>query len=87
MRARYESETVGLEANDLTVIHTDGVCDATNAQDDDFGELRLLQGLDAMRGQSVQSVHDTLARRVDAFVDGARQVDDMTWLLCRTLPS
>ncbi len=85
--APYEADSVRLEPDDLLIVYTDGVCDATNAQDEDFGEPRLLQGLDDLRGKGVESVRDVLTRRVDTFVGGARQVDDMTWLLARTYPS
>jgi sigma-B regulation protein RsbU (phosphoserine phosphatase) len=86
-QARYETGTAQLEAMDLLVVYTDGVCDATNTHGDDFGEQRLLQGLSAMREDGAESARETLVRRVDSFVGSARQVDDMTWLLARALPS
>jgi len=86
-QARYEIDTVQMEAEDLLVVYTDGVPDATNAQGDDFATQRLLQGLNAMRDDGAEDVRRTLAARVDSFVGSARQVDDMTWLIARVLPS
>lgn len=86
-RARYETGTVQLQAEDLLVVYTDGVCDATNAEGVDFGEPRLLHDIGSLRGRSAESARAALADRVDSFVGKARQVDDMTWLLARALPS
>ena len=71
-----------LSAGDLLAIYTDGITEAFNASDDEFGEARLVETLHA---------HRELAPRdlIAAIYDGVRrfspqeQRDDMTLIVAR----
>jgi len=80
---RFPSGSARLAPGDLLVIFTDGVVEAVNERDQEFGEARLL---DVLRGAPAESAAATLQRltsAVDAFAGSARQHDDITWLILR----
>jgi sigma-B regulation protein RsbU (phosphoserine phosphatase) len=82
-QVHYECGTATLGAGDLLVIFTDGLIEAVNAKDEDYGEARLLEALrlasEASAGQTLKS----LLAAVDAFVGATRQHDDITCLILR----
>ena len=79
--AEYEQASVVLGAGDRLVLYTDGLTEARDAADEEFGEDRLLGLLgDAPMPEFLDHVWKTLTH----FSGGARQTDDMTALyLCR----
>jgi sigma-B regulation protein RsbU (phosphoserine phosphatase) len=79
----YAPGAAQLEPGDLLVIFTDGLVEAVNAKDDEYGELRLLELLRTIPGASAEkSLRDMMAG-VDRFAGTARQHDDITCLLVR----
>jgi phosphoserine phosphatase RsbU/P len=80
------SGIVRLSVGDVLVIFTDGVIEAVNRRDEEFGEARLVP---AIQGAPPESAADTLRRvmaLVNAFVGEARQHDDITCLVLRVIP-
>ncbi|MEP7366904.1 MAG: PP2C family protein-serine/threonine phosphatase [Acidobacteriota bacterium] len=74
----YPSGRVQLEAEDIVFIFTDGVVEAINDREEDYGEERLL---DCLKNPSMHSAQETLDRvmtDVNTFVGPARQYDDIT---------
>lgn len=80
-RAPYASASAALNPGDLLVVFTDGVVEAVNDRDEEFGEARLLQLLSARPPGSASDQLKRLMAAVDAFVGQARQHDDITYLL------
>lgn len=81
--ARYQSGTMTLEANDLLLIFTDGLVEADNDREDEYGEARMLEVLAGAEGSSAETLKQLMSS-VDAFVGLARRHDDITCLLLRT---
>jgi phosphoserine phosphatase RsbU/P len=81
--ARYESGTTTLAANDLLLIFTDGLVEAENDREDEYGEPRMLEFLAAADGSSAEILKQLMSS-VDAFVGLTRQHDDITCLVLRT---
>jgi serine phosphatase RsbU (regulator of sigma subunit) len=69
---------------DLLVVFTDGLIEAVNDADQEFGEPRLLEALKSSDAAGAQGTLKNLLSAVDAFVGHARQHDDLTCLLLRT---
>ena len=79
----YCEQVLQLEPGDLLFLYTDGVTEATNAARELFGDDRLIQALSASFGEgesACRSVCSTVKQKVDEFVDGAPQFDDITML-------
>src|ERR1700722_4342235 len=73
-------ETV-LELNDLLVIYTDGVTEAQNESDEQFGEARLLAMLQPRTPERAAVTLSAIMKHLDEFVGVAAQHDDITCLV------
>lgn len=77
LKAQYRTETAALAAGDSLFLYTDGVTEATNAEDEQFGEARLAAAVERLRDQPAREFVRGVIRTVDAFSAGAPQFDDM----------
>ncbi len=80
----YQSGTVSLERGDLLLIFTDGLVEAEDESEHEYGEERMLAVLQSMH--SAATAAEALKRimsSVDAFVGLTRQHDDITCLVLR----
>ena len=80
---KYETGRTVLERGDVLIIYTDGVTEARDEDGKEFGEARLL----AVAGQPLEDraamTLSTIMRKLDEFVGGAPQHDDITCLVVR----
>jgi phosphoserine phosphatase RsbU/P len=79
----YASGRVQLEAGDLLFIFTDGVVEAVNDTEQEFGEARLLPLIQNSPPESSDATLGRVMAEVNAFVGYARQHDDITCLVLR----
>jgi sigma-B regulation protein RsbU (phosphoserine phosphatase) len=78
--AVYEQAAVALGAGDRLVLFTDGLTEARDAADVEFGEPRLLAALAEHRACSAPALQARIADAVAAFAGGALQ-DDATLIV------
>ena len=78
--SRYRNHTIQLQPGDAVLQYTDGVTEATDAQDDLFGEERLLSALRDAPSTSPDKLMRFVHDRIAAFVGEAPQFDDITML-------
>ncbi len=76
----YDQGRVPLRAGDRIVLYTDGITDVCNADDEEFGDGRLVDLAVANRGCSAPALQARLANAADAFSDG-RFHDDATLIV------
>jgi serine phosphatase RsbU (regulator of sigma subunit) len=81
--ARFTCGVATMAPRDLLVIFTDGLIEAVNDADQEFGESRLLDVLKSSAAAGAQATLKNLLSAVDAFVGHTRQHDDITCLLVR----
>lgn len=81
--AVFAQETVQLESGDTLVMFTDGVSEARNRGDDEFGDDRLLASVEATAAETPGAVLHRLFDAVDEFSGGAEQHDDITAAVAR----
>jgi sigma-B regulation protein RsbU (phosphoserine phosphatase) len=74
---------VKLQAGDFLVAFTDGISEAMNDTDDEWGEERLIEATQAIRGAPAKAILDHIMHSADGFVAGAPQYDDMTLIVAR----
>jgi serine phosphatase RsbU (regulator of sigma subunit) len=84
-KACYECGATTLAPGDLLVGFTDGVVDAVNAKDEDYGEARLLALLGAAGAENAKATLERLLADIRAFVGVTRQHDDITCLVVRVV--
>jgi sigma-B regulation protein RsbU (phosphoserine phosphatase) len=81
--ARYECGQQQLASGDTLVIFTDGVVEAVNEREEEYGEGRLLALVTRLRGSTAQQVLEALKVDLRVFVGQARQHDDITCIVVR----
>ena len=81
--APYESASVSLESGDWLVIFTDGVVEAENKAQDEYGEQRLITMLHSGVALTSAALLNALMLDLDRFVGGAPQHDDVTCMLLK----
>ncbi len=79
--AVFEATDVRLEPADRLILFTDGVTEAFNQRDEEYGEGRLEAKLKSDAGLQGEDLIFDIIKDVLAFCDSARPVDDMT-LMC-----
>jgi phosphoserine phosphatase RsbU/P len=77
----YQQGAVVLGPGDLLVIFTDGVIEAEDETEAEFGEHRLLTCVNAMQPVTAEEALRSVLSAVDAFVGRTRQHDDITSLV------
>jgi len=80
VEAEYEQADVALAQGDRIVLFTDGLTEARNADDEEFGEERLLAAALAHRACSAPALQARLAASVAEFTGGLLQ-DDATLMV------
>jgi len=81
--AAYQVGTTRLERGDWLVIFTDGVVEAVNAKDEEYGEPELIRLLDRKSGSAPAEMLRSLMAGLDQFVGNTPQHDDITCLLLK----
>lgn len=71
-----------LSPGDLLAIYTDGVVEAMNGTQEEFGEANILRTLQANCGPDAQCVLEALVQSVQNFAAG-EQSDDLTLVIAR----
>ena len=77
---KYKEYEIQLKPGDKLFLYTDGVPEATNAEEKLFGSERMLNALNEVRDAAPEGVLKGVRRAVDAFVKDAEQFDDLTML-------
>jgi sigma-B regulation protein RsbU (phosphoserine phosphatase) len=76
----YADAEVSLAPGDRLLLFTDGVTEASNARDEEFGEDRLIQLASALRDRAVHELKNRILQAVATFTGGRAQ-DDATLLV------
>ena len=77
---RFREHAFELHPGDSLFVYTDGVPEATNAQNELFGTDRMLAALNRNPDAAPREQLDAVRKDIRAFVGGAPQFDDITML-------
>jgi sigma-B regulation protein RsbU (phosphoserine phosphatase) len=80
---QYEERTFDLLAGDLYVFCTDGISEAVDLADEQFGSARLIEAIDRLHAEPTQKIVDGIFEAVVAFRGEGAQADDMTAVALR----
>ena len=80
---QFEQRSVALAPNDLLLVYSDGISEAMNPGDEEWGEDELAAAAKAAMPCANQELIDRLFTAADAFAAGAVQHDDMTVVAVR----
>lgn len=82
-RRTYEEQTCSLTAGDILAIYSDGVTDAQDMAENEFGMERLI---DCLRGNSTREpggIVNAVFEEIDRFAGNAPQFDDITLMVVK----
>ena len=84
--SEYRHQHLRLDPGDFLVLYTDGLTEAQNRADEDYGTDRLaalLAGLARQPGLTARELTTACVRDLAAFRDGAPAADDLTIMVVR----
>lgn len=77
---KYKKNEIKLAPGDVIYLYTDGITEATNEQNELYGEKRLQQLVNACENLSAEQLCSAIKDDVNKFVGTAAQFDDITML-------
>lgn len=78
--SKYNEYELELSAGDKIFVYTDGVCEATAANEELYGTDRMIDALNKTDKMSCEGILKALQADIDSFVGDAPQFDDITML-------
>ncbi|HEX3436529.1 MAG TPA: SpoIIE family protein phosphatase [Pseudacidobacterium sp.] len=81
--APYTEQKVQLQPGDVLVLYTDGISEAMNNADEEWGEERMITAAQSAEGKSASAILEMIFAAADGFTVGAPQHDDMTLLVLK----
>ncbi len=79
----YGSGRIALAPGDLLALYTDGVTEATDPDDEEFGLERLVSLLKRFRDRPLEEIESAVTEGLLAFASGVPFADDRTMVLLR----
>jgi phosphoserine phosphatase RsbU/P len=79
----YEQGSVLVHPGDLLLAYTDGISEAMNSADEEWGEEAMMLAAQEASERSAEDIVSAVFAAADAFSGGAPQHDDMTVLVIR----
>ncbi len=83
--APYQQGSFTLRHGDVLVCFTDGVSEAMNPIDEEWGEERLIAAVRGCEGMNAAAMVTEIIDAADRFASGAPQHDDMTLVVLRVI--
>ena len=74
----YVGEEMELPSGSMMLFYTDGLNEAENRRQEQYGEERIIQLMTSHASQSMRDMVETLKADTDLFRDGAEPNDDLT---------
>jgi phosphoserine phosphatase RsbU/P len=79
----YEEATIDLQAGDVLVAFTDGVTEALNANEEEFGEERLKDLICRVARLPAPEISRRISEELRGWISNAAQYDDLTFLVMK----
>lgn len=80
---KFQNDKMILEKGDSLVLYTDGVTEAENLNQEQFGEAKLEQVIGGLQGSSSENIVNAINTEVHTFAGEAPQSDDITVLVIK----
>jgi serine phosphatase RsbU (regulator of sigma subunit) len=77
---KFKEYELHLDPGDSLYVYTDGVPEAINTKDEQYGTDRMLRAINRHSGESMEAILRGAKRSMDRFVGKAEQFDDITML-------
>jgi sigma-B regulation protein RsbU (phosphoserine phosphatase) len=84
--AVYSDGRVSIDEGDTLFLYTDGITEATNGGEEEFGSERLIGLLRTLPSFEPRALVEAVLAEVRAFTSGLDPADDLTMVVVRRLP-
>lgn len=84
-QSAYEEGLLDLHKGDVLIVFTDGVPEALNPHDEEFGEERLKDILRDVAHLSVNEMASRILQNLKQWIADAEQYDDLTFVLMKVI--
>jgi sigma-B regulation protein RsbU (phosphoserine phosphatase) len=81
--AEFAEKTIELQKEDLLVLYTDGITEAVNPQNKEFGRERLIKLSQQVNNAPVKKVVQEIRQSLEEFCGGKPLADDTTIVICK----
>ena len=81
--AEFAEKTIELQKQDLLVLYTDGITEAVNPQNKEFGRERLIKMSQQVNNAPVKKVIQEIRQGLEEFCGGKPLADDTTIVICK----
>ncbi|MBN2089730.1 SpoIIE family protein phosphatase [candidate division KSB1 bacterium] len=79
----YQTETIKLNSGDCLFLYTDGVSEAMNIKDEEFGTDRIEFILKKFKEKTAQELLNTYLTAIRAYAENVPQSDDITMVILK----
>lgn len=83
MLVNYSQGEIELQTGDLLVGYTDGISEAMNPAEEEWGEDEMLKELQKIHDKPSAEILPLIVAEADKFANGAKQHDDMTMIIVK----
>jgi len=80
---KYETGEINLEKNCLLLFYTDGVTEAVNKNDEEFGEEKLIKIITSYHHHNTDKILDIIKEELENHSKGLPQHDDITIIVLK----
>lgn len=81
----YSQDSITLQSGDLFVGFTDGISEAMNPSEEEWGEEKMMETIKNFYGSTSNEMLHHLVEHAGKFAAGAKQHDDMTLVVLRVI--
>ena len=85
MFINYTQGEIELETGDLLVGFTDGISEAMNPAEEEWGEDAMLAEVQKVYDRTAEEILNYIVAEADKFANGAKQHDDMTMIIVKVI--
>lgn len=79
----YSEDKVSINSGDLLVIYSDGIIEAINENNEEYGEERLEEIAKHLKARNAREIVDKIIDNVNSFCGRQPQFDDMTLMVIK----
>jgi sigma-B regulation protein RsbU (phosphoserine phosphatase) len=79
----FEEDVVAFDRGDILVVFSDGISEAFNAADEQFGEARLEEVVRSSKNDSAEAIIDRVVEEVRRHAGDIPQADDLTLVVVK----
>ena len=81
--APYEEKTIDFASGSVLIIFSDGITEAMNINEEEFGEERLIELIKKNKNLSAEELINFIMKVVNNHASGTEQMDDMTLVVIK----